>query len=142
MQIREIMTDSPATCTTSTSLHEVANMMKQNDCGAIPVRDGGDVVGIVSDRDIVTRVIADGLSITEATARDAMSSPVLTVSADDDVRDAGALMKEKQVRRLVVTDGDGLVGIVAQADLARHGSDPYTGEVVEDISQPTNQSHG
>lgn len=133
------MTESPATCTPDTSLREVALMMVEHDCGAIPIvsrNDGQKPEGIVTDRDIVVRVMAKGRNPLGATARDAMTVSVVTVRTDDSVEKAADKMKEHQIRRLVVTDGKSIVGIVAQADLALDTSDKLTGDVVEDVSEP------
>lgn len=133
------MTESPATCTADTSIREVAQMMVEHDCGAIPIigrGDGQKPEGIVTDRDIVVRLVAQGRNPLDATARDAMTASVVTVKADDDVETAANKMEEHQVRRIVVMNGNGIAGIIAQADLALETSDELTGDVVEDISKP------
>lgn len=141
MQVRELMTESPAMCTRDTSLQEVAQMMVEHDCGAIPiVEDAGSrkAVGIVTDRDVMTRLVAKGQNPIQKQASDAMTNAVVTVRPEDSVERCAQIMEDKQVRRLVVADDRGAcVGIVAQADLARRGRDRMTGEVVEEISQPT-----
>ncbi|HLT47007.1 MAG TPA: CBS domain-containing protein [Rubricoccaceae bacterium] len=140
MLVREIMTASPATCTPDTPLRDVARMMVECDCGAIPVvarNDGEQPEGIVTDRDIVVRLVAEGRNPLDATAGDAMTTSVVTVRADDDVETAAEQMKAHQLRRLVVVDGGGrITGVVAQADLALETSDALAGDVVENVSRP------
>lgn len=134
------MTGSPATCTPETSLHEVARMMVECDCGAIPVVAGngqsGRPTGIVTDRDIVVRLVAQGQNPLEKTARDAMTESAITVRDDADLERCAKLMEENQVRRILVVNDEGnITGICAQADVARHGHDELTGELVEEISE-------
>lgn len=141
MQVKEIMTANPAVCEPEASLQDVARMMADRDCGAIPVvRNHGtnELAGIVTDRDITIRSVAAGKNPLELKARDVMSPDVIRIKPDEDVQHLARLMEKNQIRRVVVEDGGGCcVGIVAQADLARHASDEVTGEVVEDISKPT-----
>lgn len=132
------MTSNPATCSPSTGLEEVAKMMVDCDCGAIPVVDSSRPVGIVTDRDITTRVIAKGQNPLQKRASDAMTESTVTIAQDENVDRLAQMMEEKQIRRVVVTDqNDQCVGIVAQADLARQNADRRTGEVVEQVSQPS-----
>ena len=139
MKVRELMTKNPATCTPETNIQNVAQLMEKHDCGAIPIADSSDdrkVVGIVTDRDIVTRLVAKGTNPLESQASDAMTASIVSVNADDTVEDCAELMEEKQVRRLIVTDdGGSYAGIVAQADVALRTSDEMTGEVVEEVSE-------
>jgi CBS domain-containing protein len=93
------------------------------------------LVGIVTDRDIVVRVVAEGRDPNATTVREIASTELVTVSPDDALDDALNRLAERQVRRLPVVEGDRLVGIVAQADIARLGEDKKTGEVVEEISR-------
>jgi CBS domain-containing protein len=139
MQVKEIMTDDPACCTPATGLQEVAKMMVDNDCGCIPVVDGEDSkmpVGMITDRDITCRVVAQGKNPLDLTARDAMTSTVLSVRSDSNLEDCLKLMEDGQVRRIAVVDGNGAVcGIVAQADVAENASDRATAEVVQEVSR-------
>ena len=125
MQVKDVMTATPACCTAETSLQEVANLMVENDCGAIPVVDSEDSnkpIGLITDRDIVCRAVAEGLNPLDLTANDCMTSDVLTVTEQTSFEECCRLMEEKQVRRVPVVDADGaLVGIVALADVAREG---------------------
>lgn len=142
MQVRDIMTQSPAFCTLQTKLERVAQMMVEHDCGAIPVVDreaSGVPVGIVTDRDITVRIVARGQNPLQLDAADAMTRATVTISPEADVAEAARMMKEEEVRRLLVveaTRGE-IVGILAQADLARQDQDRRTGDVVEVISQPS-----
>lgn len=135
------MTPSPATCTPDTLLQAVARTMADGDCGAVPAvgsEGSNEPVGVVTDRDITVRLVARGRSPLDATAADAMSEGAVGVGTDVRVDEAARLMKARQIRRLVVTDGDGsIVGVLAQSDLARTGGDRQTGDVVEEISSPT-----
>jgi len=137
MTIRDLMTPDPATCTPDAGLEEVARMMRDHDTGVIPVVEGGRPVGVVTDRDMVVRLVAEGTCPLESKARDAMSPDVLAVRPGDQLDEAARLMKENQVRRLLVTEDDRLVGVLSQADLARRASDQKVGAIVEEISQPT-----
>jgi CBS domain-containing protein len=134
------MTGSPSICRRDTPLDEVARLMRDNDCGAIPVVDEHEVVGIITDRDIAVRVVAEGLDPRERTAGDAMTSSVITVAPDEDVERAIQMMEDRQIRRIVVSDNGSIQGIVAQADIARHMPDRETGELVEEISEPGSSS--
>jgi CBS domain-containing protein len=138
MQVREIMTMDPKCCSPTTSLIEVAKLMVEEDCGEIPVCDeGGKPVGVLTDRDIVCRLIAKGKEPTTLSARDAMSSPVVTVTADTTLEDCARLMEQYQVRRLPVIDENGrCCAMVAQADLAIKGPRDTTMEVVSKVSEP------
>jgi len=142
MQIKEIVTTNVATCTPGTRLSEVSRMMVTYDCGAIPVIENTDtmrLVGIVTDRDIVTRTVAEGRNPLDMTAREIMSQPVVVATPDMSVEAAANLMAENQVRRLPVVDSRGAcVGIVAQADIALNAPVQETAEVVKEVSQPVN----
>ena len=141
MQVKDVMTPTPACCTEDTTLEEVANLMVENDCGAIPVVDSEDSkrpVGLITDRDIVCRAVAEGLNPLDLTATDCMTSNVLTVTEQSSFEECCRLMEEKQVRRVPVVDENGaLVGIVALADVAREGRKTTAGEVVKEVSDPT-----
>lgn len=139
MTVRDLMTSSPATCTPDTPLRDVARTMADEDCGAVPVVESEgstQPVGVVTDRDIAVRVVARGTNPADVTAVGAMSEGAVTVRSDADVDEAARTMKDRQLRRLVVVDGGGaIVGVLAQADLARAGADRQTGDVVEAISE-------
>lgn len=140
MKVKSLMTSDPACCTPATPLREVAQMMVQHDCGEIPVvesQGSGKPLGVVTDRDIVVRVLAQGRNPMELAAGDCMSSPAVCVDQGASLSEAMDLMESRQLRRILVVDGAGRVcGILAQADIALHGRDRRTGETVERISKP------
>ena len=138
MQVREIMSTEAKCCLPTASLIEVAKLMVEEDCGEIPVcDDSGKPVGVLTDRDIVCRLIAKGKEPTTLSARDAMSSPVVTVTPDTTLDDCARLMEQYQVRRLPVIDEHGrCCAMVAQADLATKGPRDTTIEVVSKVSEP------
>lgn len=145
MQANEIMTKSPECCTRDTNLQEVARKMADKDCGQIPVIDSWDnesLVGVVTDRDIVCRMAAKGMSPLEAKAGDCMSSPVISVTGEKSLEECCSLMEENQVRRLPVVDENGrCCGIVSLADVVRHAPNkPETAKVVTAVSQQTTSS--
>jgi CBS domain-containing protein len=133
--ISEVMTRDVRATEPSASIVDAAKTMASEDIGPIPVVEGGRIVGIVTDRDIVVRVIATGKDPRSTTVGEIASSDLLTVSPDDDLDAALTMMAQNQVRRLPVVEGDRLVGILAQADVARLGEEKKTGEVVEEISR-------
>lgn len=140
MTVRDVMTANPAVCPRDAKLTEVARLMVECDCGEIPVVDGKDTmrpIGVVTDRDIVCRVVAEGRNPSEVTAGDCMTSPVVTVTPDTDLDACCDLMEEKRIRRVpVVDDRSRLCGIVAQSDIARKASRTLTSELVREVSQP------
>jgi CBS domain-containing protein len=136
---RDVMTADPACCTPETTLDQVAKMMVQNNCGEIPVVDVNDQpVGVVTDRDIVCRVVADGKNPMAHTAESCMSQPVVTVKADDTVAEVVATMEKHQIRRVPVVDERGCcAGIISQADVAWAEPLPEVGELVREVSRDT-----
>jgi len=133
--IKEVMTSEVKSCEPGTTVAEVAKVMAKEDVGPVPVVEEGRLTGIVTDRDIVVRVVAEGRDPSSTTVGDIASRDLVTVSPDDDLDTALKQLAQNQVRRIPVVEGDRLVGIVAQADIARLGSDAKTGEVVEEISR-------
>lgn len=132
---RDIMTKNVKTATSADTLHEVAVMMRDGDMGAVPVVDDGKLIGIVTDRDIVVRCVAEGRD-TSATISEAMSSKLFTVKPDDFVFEAIRMMGNKQVRRIPVVGENGeLAGIISMADIALETEDELEiAEALEDIS--------
>ena len=137
MKVRELMTNKPTTVEPETTLGEVATLMKQEDCGSIPVVQGGRLVGIVTDRDIVIRGIAAGVDPKTQRVSKVMSSDPVTVGPDEDIADAEKKMADRQIRRLPVVEGGKLVGIIVTAQIARAGNDRNVGETLKEISEPT-----
>jgi len=138
---RDIMTANPVSCRVDDAIVRVADTMRKEDIGSLPVVDGQDqrLVGMVTDRDIVVKVVAAGTDIQTARVRDAMTPDPVAVREDDDVKDAVQVMSQRQVRRLPVVDGHGrLSGIISQADIATRGdSESKTSELVQEVSRPT-----
>jgi CBS domain-containing protein len=136
---RDVMTPDPACCTAGTTLDQVAKMMIQHSCGEIPVVDVNDrPIGVVTDRDIVCRVVAEGKNPMAHTAESCMSHPVVTVRHDDSLQDVVATMEQHQIRRVPVTDEHGCcTGVISQADIARAESVSAVGELVREVSQDT-----
>ena len=134
-QVRDVMTKNPTSCDPSSTTVEAAKIMASEDVGSVPVAKDGRLLGIVTDRDLVVRVLAEGRDPTSTTIGEIASSDLETVSPDDDLNTALRKMAGNKVRRLPVVEGDELVGIVAQADVARQGDDSETGQVVEEISK-------
>lgn len=133
--IREIMTANPSTIEPNNSIVEAARIMKQENAGVVPVTENGRLTGMVTDRDIAVRVVAEGKDPQSTTVREVASTDLVTVDPQQDLDEALRLMAQHQVRRLPVVEEDGrLVGVVAQADVAREGDDAKTGQVVQEIS--------
>jgi CBS domain-containing protein len=142
MTMSEIMSAEVAWCRFETPLQEVARLMTEHHCGEIPVCDDERrPIGVVTDRDIVCRVIAVGDDPYELSAGDCMSHPVVTATCQMSLEDGSRLMEQYKVRRLPVVDEAGACcGMVAQADLATKGPRDITAEVVGKISEPTEQA--
>jgi CBS domain-containing protein len=134
--VRELMTDNPCAIDAEKSVAYAAKMMRDEDVGLAPIVEGDRIVGTLTDRDIAVRVVAEGRDPDSTKAREVASTDVVTVDPQQGLDEALRLMSQHQVRRLPVVEQDGrLIGIVAQADVARHGDDRQTGQVVEQISQ-------
>ena len=134
--IRDVMTSNPSSVSSNQTVADAARLMKQEDVGITPVVDGDRLVGTVTDRDIVVRVVAEGKDPQSVTVRDVASTDLVTVDPQQDLSEALRLMAQHQVRRLPVVEEDGrLVGVVAQADVARQADEAQTGRMVEDISK-------
>jgi CBS domain-containing protein len=134
--IRDVMTGSPRTIDSAGSAVDAARLMRDEDVGLIPIVESDRLVGTVTDRDIAVRLVAEGKSPESTRVADIASRELVTIDPDQDVDEAMRLMSKHQVRRLPVVEEDGkLVGIVAQADIAKHVAAAQTGEVVEKISK-------
>lgn len=125
MKVREAMAKTISTASPDDEIQQVANLMKREDSGFIPVTESGNLVGVVTDRDIVVRCLAEGHEALHEKARNIMTSSGLsTIKADDDLEQAATVMQQRQVRRLgVVADGGQLVGVLSHGNLvqAMHG---------------------
>jgi CBS domain-containing protein len=138
MKAREIMTKDPRVVTPDTSVQEAAQMMKTEDTGVLPVVEASTsrrLVGVLTDRDIAIRVVAEGRN--GAVVRDVMSPSVKSCRVDDNVEDVMRVMADEQVRRIpIVDDAGAVVGIVSQADIVIEGPDRRAERTIEQISQP------
>jgi CBS domain-containing protein len=134
---RDVMTPDPACCSPGTTVDQVAKMMVQNNCGEIPVVDSSNKpVGVVTDRDIVCRVVAEGKNPMGYTVDSCMTRAVVTVLADTPLDDVISTMEDHQIRRLPVVDEDGCcTGIISQADVAAVEPARKTGEMLSEISR-------
>jgi CBS domain-containing protein len=134
---RDVMTPEPVCCTPNTTLDEVAKLMAHNDCGEIPVIDTADQpIGVITDRDIVCRVVAEGKNPSAYTVEHYMSQPVITVRADTPLDEVVATMEKHQIRRVPVVDDRGCcAGIIAQADLAWTENEHEVAELVREVSR-------
>jgi CBS domain-containing protein len=140
MQVKEIMTAEPAFCTPEMPLEKVARLMIEYDCGEIPVVDNlksGVPIGVVTDRDITCRTIAQGLNPLEMTASECMSTPVVSVKSDAPLEECYRVMEENQIRRVLVVDGGKCSGIVSLADVSRRVSKADSAEILQEVSAAT-----
>jgi CBS domain-containing protein len=131
------MTPGVRTVSPSQSLAEAAEVMKGEDVGSVPVVEEGRLAGIVTDRDIVTRAVAERRDPQTVKVGEVASQELVTVEPEQDLDEALALMARHQVRRLPVVEAGQLVGMLAQADLALEAKEKKVGETVEEISKPT-----
>jgi CBS domain-containing protein len=134
---KDLMTPDPQCCTADQTLNHVAKMMVDCDCGEIPVVDAQKkLIGVVTDRDIVCRVVAVGKNPLAVAAQDAMTHPVTSVTLESSLDAVLARMEEHQIRRVPVVDAEGCVcGIISQADVARKVEEQETGELVRAVSR-------
>jgi len=140
MRAEKIMTPNPVCCTPDARIQDVAHLMLDNDCGEIPIVDDHQtrrLVGVVTDRDIAIRAVANGRSPTDTQASEIMSSSVVSANPDASLDECVELMEKHQIRRLPLVDREGrCVGIIAQADIARQNRARKTAELVKDVSSP------
>lgn len=146
MTVQKLMTRDPACCTPTDTVREAATIMRDRDCGSVPViadTESRRLVGMITDRDIAVRGIAEGRG-SDTPVRDLMSTDPSTIGEHDEVRAVEQIMAQRQVRRVPVVDEQGrCIGIVAQADLARANrtvSNREVGRIVERISEPTDEA--
>lgn len=141
LQVEKIMTKNPVCCSRYMRIDQVAGLMVQNDCGEIPVVENDKskkLIGVITDRDIVTRSVARGINPLELSAEDCMTSDPVTVKRDVDIERVCHLMEEHQVRRVPVVDEQGsVIGIVSQADIATSVDEKEIAHLIRDVSQST-----
>jgi len=144
MKCEDVMTKDPVCCLPDDSVVKAANEMTQNDFGSLPVIESEDsrkIVGMVTDRDLVLKVVGEGLDPQSVQVKEVMTKNVITCFKDDDLQRALSAMADYQLRRIPVLDnGNRIVGIIAQADIATRLDQPdKTASVVKDISKSTNE---
>lgn len=134
--IREVMTSNPCAIDADKPVAYAAKMMRDEDVGLAPIVEGERLIGTLTDRDIAIRVVAEGKDPESTAAREVASTDPVTIDPQQELDEALRLMAQHQVRRIPVVEEDGrLVGVIAQADLARQADDRQTGEIVEQISR-------
>ena len=136
MKVRDIMTQDVGTATLDSTVEDVASMMKEEDAGSIPVVDGGELAGIVTDRDIVIRCIAEGKDPSDTTVEEILTEELHTIEPEAEVEDAARVMSERQIRRLPVVDGGELIGVISLGDIAVDGSAALSAGVLREVSRP------
>jgi CBS domain-containing protein len=134
--VRDAMTEDPRSIGASASVVEAARMMREEHIGSLPITDDDQLVGMITDRDITTRVVAEAADPKMTSVEDVYSRDLISVEPNKDLGEALQLMARHQVRRLPVVENGRLVGIVAQADIALKENEKKTGELVEAISEP------
>ena len=134
--IRDVMTPNPKCVTEKDNVRDAARIMKDQDTGVVPVVDGKKIIGLITDRDIIIRGLAEGKDLQNASVNDFMTRKVQSVREDANLNEVLDLMSKAEIRRVpVVNSNDELVGIVSIGDIARSGRDKKVGQAVEDISE-------
>ena len=138
MKLSEIMTREVVVIQPDDSLKSAAKKMKDRNIGFLPVCDGEELLGVLSDRDITIRALADGMDINVMLGRDLMTTPAIYAFEDQDVSEAAKIMAENQIRRLVIVNRDDkhVVGVISLGDLARNDMKNLSGEVLQKVSEP------
>jgi len=138
MKVQEIMSHGIEFAHADATIKETAEKMKEFDVGVLPVVVGDETVGMITDRDIVVRVIAHGLDPEKTHVSDAITEGVEFCNEEDDIKEVVRLMEQQQIRRVVVKDNQGKVsGIVSLGDLAKNVNHALSGEVLEEVSKPS-----
>ena len=138
MKLSEIMTRDVVVMQPDDSLQSAAKKMRDRNIGFLPVCDGEELIGVISDRDITIRALADGMDVNIMLGRDLMTVPAIYCFDDQDVNEAAKIMEENQIRRLVVLSRDEkrLVGVISLGDLARNEPTDRSGQVLQKVSEP------
>ena len=138
MKLSEIMTRDVVVMQPDDSLQSAAKKMRDRTIGFLPVCDGEELIGVISDRDITIRALADGMDVNIMLGRDLMTVPAIYCFDDQDVSEAAKIMEENQIRRLVVLSREEkrLVGVVSLGDVARNESTDRSGQVLQKVSEP------
>jgi CBS domain-containing protein len=141
MLVRDVMTRQPVCCKPNDTLDAVARLMRDHNCGEIPVCDGTKIVGVITDRDIAVRAVATGKTPALLEAIEVMSKPVVTISEEATLGEALEMMEEKLVRRLPVLDnGRKIAGIISQADLMARVPTLKVARVLKTVARRTRKS--
>jgi CBS domain-containing protein len=134
--VRDVMTPNPETVSDKDTIREVARIMKDSDTGVVPVVDGRKIIGLITDRDIVVRGVAEGKNVDDMRVNEIMTKSVRSVREDATVGDALNLMSSADIRRIaVVNSNDELVGIVSIGDVSKTNADGKVGQTIESISE-------
>jgi CBS domain-containing protein len=136
-RVRDAMTEDPRSVGPSVSVVEAARLMRERDIGSLPITDDETLVGMITDRDITTRAVAEAADPELTSVGEVCSHDLISVEPDQDLDEALQLMARHQIRRLPVVENGRLVGIVAQADIALRAKEKKTGELLEAISEPS-----
>jgi CBS domain-containing protein len=143
MNIRDMMTTGVSTAAPDTTVEEIATIMKREDVGAIPIVEDDELCGVLTDRDIVVRCVAEGKNPADTRAEDILSEDLHVIEVDDDVDAAAELMSRHQIRRLPVVEDGRLIGILSIGDIAvKEGDDRTSGDMLQGISQGVKKSGG
>ena len=134
--VRDAMTDDPRSIGAAESVVKAARLMRDEHIGSLPVTEDERLVGMITDRDITTRVVAEGAVPETTSVGDVYSRDLISVEPNNDLEEALQLMAHHQVRRLPVVENSRLVGVVAQADVAQEAKEKDVGHLVEEISKP------
>ena len=136
-QVRDVMTTNPACVSERDSIGDVARIMKDQDTGVVPVVDGKKIIGLITDRDIVVRGIAEGRDVSTVTVNEIMTKSIRSVKEDTPLNEVLDLMSSAEVRRVPVVNGNNeLVGIISLGDIATNSNqDGKVGKAVEEISE-------
>jgi len=142
MKLSEIMTQDVEIIQPDDTLRLAAQKMRDRDIGFLPVCDGDSLMGVLSDRDIAIRALADGMDIGVMLGRDLMTTPALYCFDDQDVTEAAKVMGDNQIRRLVILgrENERVVGIISLGDLVRRGITDLSGQVLQKVSEPENEN--
>jgi CBS domain-containing protein len=136
-KVRDVMTAGPVCVTPDTPVSVVAEVMDSDNIGSVPVVENDRLTGVITDRDIVVRAIAQGKDPRGMPVREIYSRDVIAVTPDDKLKDVVSIMADNQVRRIPVVDKENhLVGVISQADIALEAKEKTVGELVEEISKP------
>lgn len=138
MKLSEIMTRDVVVIQPDDSLQSAAKKMRDLNIGFLPVCDGDDLLGVISDRDITVRALADGMDVAIMLGRDLMTTPAIYCFDDQDASEAAKIMEENQIRRLVVLSREDkkIVGVISLGDIARNETNNLSGQVLQKVSEP------